>query len=138
MKGVEALNHNDLVNAKIIFKKLMKSKDSKIKHLAIESLAKIYLQENQNQKSYDLLLKADPQFLVEGKCLLCKLAFEQQNYELIGKYALEIYNTEPSHEIALLISKAFASLNQIHLADAWLHTASQFGADERQIVTLAK
>jgi hypothetical protein len=127
MRGLQAINENNLGEAKLILKKLIKTKDLQIKHSAIESLAKVYFCENKPQKSYDLLLKADHQFLKEGKCLLCKLAFDNKNFELISKYSRDIYAIEPSFEIALLNSKAFASLNQPFLAGAWLQTASQFG-----------
>lgn len=128
-KGVEAMNNNDLQKAKTLLTKLLKSKDPKIKHLSTESLAKIYHQENQPEKSYNLLLKADPQLLKEGKPLLCKLAFDRQNYELVSKYALDIYEINPSVETALLNSKAFAFLKDPDLSGAWLETASQFGPE---------
>lgn len=126
IRGIESLNNNETEKAKQILKKLLKSKDIPIKHSAIESLAKIYCQENESQKAYDLLLKADPERLKEGKCLLCKLAFERKNYGLVGKYANDIYAIDPSYEIAFLNSQAFAHLNDTALADAWLTTSSQF------------
>jgi stage IV sporulation protein FB len=125
-RGIEAIKNDDLDHAKAILKKLLKSKDKQVKNSAAEGLAKIYYQQKQNQKSYELLLQADHQLLKEGKCLLCKLAFERKNYALIGTYARDIYAIEPSYEIALLNSKAFASMNQPLRAGAWLHTASQF------------
>lgn len=129
MKGMEAANSNDFEEAKIHFKKLLRSKDEHLKHSAIESLAKIYYSENKGQKSYDLLLKADPHFLQEGKSLLCKLAFERKNHQLVGKYSRDIYTFEPSYETAILNSQAFASMNQPELAGGWLATASQFGIE---------
>ena len=129
IRGIEALNNNEIEKAKAILQKLLKSKDAPIKHSAIESLAKIYVQENETQKAYNLLLKADPQLLKSGKCLLCQLAFERKNYELVCKFADDIYAIEPSYEIALLNSKAFAQLNEQALSDSWLKTASQFRND---------
>jgi stage IV sporulation protein FB len=126
-RGIEAINNNENEKAKNTFRKLLKSKDLQIRYSAIESLAKIYFEENECKKSYDLLLKSDHQLLKEGKCLLCKLAFEQKNYALIEKYSRDIYSIEPSFEIAILNSKAFAFLRQPTLAGAWLVTASQFG-----------
>ena len=76
-------------------------------------------------------MKSDHQLLKEGKCLLCKLAFEYKNYELIAKYSRDIYAIEPSFEIALLNSKAFSCLQKPALSGAWLVTASQFGDDFR-------
>lgn len=132
MRGVEAIKENDLENAKTILRKLLKIKDAHIQHLAVESLAKAYMQENESQKSYDLLMKADHQSLKEGKCLLCKLAFERKNYDLVGKYSRDIYEINPSYEIALLNSKTFAGLRDPVLSGAWLETASQFRSDDIQ------
>ncbi len=132
LKGIEALNDNESERAKAIFKKLLKSKNIQVKHSAIESLAKTYSQTSKTQKAYNLLLKADHNLLKEGKCLLCKLAFERKNYALVSKYSREIYEINPSYEIALLNSKAYARLKEPSLAGAWLMTASQFGADYRE------
>jgi stage IV sporulation protein FB len=127
LEGVEAANANEFAKAKMIFKELFKSEDIQIKHSAAESLAKIYFQENDHQKAYRLLLKTDHNMLKVGKCLLCTLAYECKHYELVCKYSREIYEIEPSYEIALLNSKAHAGMRQPLLAGAWLVTASQFG-----------
>ncbi len=127
VKSQEAIKNNDLSRAKDILKRLIKSKDASIKCSATESLAKLYALENQNDKSYELLLHADPRSLKEGKKLLCRLAYERKNYELVGKYSRDIYAIDPSFETALLNSQAFAQLNQPALSGAWLYTASQFG-----------
>ncbi len=132
LNGIETMNTHEPKKAKALFKKGLKSKDAHIRHSAIESLAKIYLQENEQQKAYDLLLKADPQLLKEGKCLLCKLAFERKNDELVCQYSREIYEIDPSFDHALLNSWAFARLGQPTLAGGWLMTASQFGESERE------
>jgi stage IV sporulation protein FB len=126
MQGVEAIKSQDFENAKAILSKLVKSKDAHIKNLSMEALAKTYFLQNEGQKAYDLLLKADHQSLKEGKCLLCKLAFERENYDLVDTYSMDIYEIEPSYEIALLNSQAFARLNKPAHAGAWLETASQF------------
>lgn len=129
INGVEALKNNDVEKGKAILRKLLKSKDAAIKHSAIESVAKLHLVENDSEKAYELLLNADPQFLKEGKCLLCRLAFERQNYALVAKHSQEIYALEPTYETALLNAKAFAQLNEPRLAGGWLETASLFGEE---------
>lgn len=129
LKGVDALKNNDLTRAKAILTRLLKSKDPKIKHLSTETMAKIYHQENQPEKSYELLLTVDPQYLKEGKPLLCHLAFLHQNYQLVTEYAHDNYTIAPTLETALLNSKAFAHLSDPDLSGAWLHTASQFGPE---------
>jgi hypothetical protein len=134
MRGIEAANTNNLEEAKQIFQRLVKSKQTNIKYPSIESLAKIYFQQNEGHKSYQLLLNTDHQSLKEGKCLLCHLAFERKNYELVAKYSRDIYAIEPTYDIALLNSKSFACMNQPILAAAWLNTASQFGVEYKEKV----
>lgn len=128
-RGEEALNNNDLVTAKAIFKKLLKSKDAQTKHAALSSLAKVYCRENESEKAYELLQKADPSVLKEGKCLFCRLAYERKHYEFVCIFAREIYEIEPTFETALLNSKAFAGVQKPMLAGAWLFTAAQFGPE---------
>jgi Zn-dependent protease len=134
MKSQDAIKNNDLSRAKDILKRLLKSKDASIKCSATESLAKLYDLENQSDKSYELLLRAEHRTLKEGKKLLCRLAYERKNYELVGKYSRDIYAIDPSFETALLNSQAFAQLNQPALSGAWLYTASQFGDHTQPII----
>ncbi|MCI0382226.1 MAG: site-2 protease family protein [Chlamydiae bacterium] len=134
VRGIEAMKGGDLAGAKAILKKLLKCKDKQMKNSAIVALSNIHLQENEGQKSYELLLSADHELLKEGKHLLCKLAFERKNYPLVCKYAREIYEIEPSFEVAVLNSKAFACVNEAVYAGGWLETASLFGNDYREDV----
>ncbi|MBS0621905.1 MAG: site-2 protease family protein [Verrucomicrobia bacterium] len=127
MEGVKAFNAGDFAKAKSLLKPVLFCKDLEIRHWAIEALAKVYLETKEDQKAYDLLLKADPNLLKEGKCFLCKLAFARKNYDLVAKYAKEIYDLDPSYEIALLNAQAFAAMRQNPLAEVWYNTASQFG-----------
>ncbi|MBS0630220.1 MAG: hypothetical protein JSS30_08385 [Verrucomicrobia bacterium] len=129
INGVEALKNNEVEKGKTILKKLLKSKDSAVKHSAIESVAKLHLEENEADKAYEMLLNADPSLLKEGKCILCRLAFERQNYELVGKHSRDIYELEPTFEIAVLNAKAFGYINEPALAAGWLETASLFGEE---------
>ena len=132
--GVEALKNNDLEKGMVILKKLVKSKDAAVKHSAIESVAKIHLSEGEEEKAYELLLNADAQFLKEGKCLLCKLAFERENFALVGKYSREIYELEPTYETAILNAKAFAQMGDAAMGGGWLETASLFGEEYEERV----
>ena len=126
MRGLEAVKNNNFKTGQAYFKKLLSSKDTQFKHFAIEALAKLYIEQNRPKLAYKLLLSADPQHLKEGKCLLCKLAFDFNNNELIRQHSREIYEIEPTYETALLNSKAFARLNDPNLSGAWLFTATQF------------
>lgn len=134
LRGLEAVKENDLTKAKILLKKLLKVKDEKMKNSATESLAKIYLQEKHPEKSYKLLLDANPTLLKEGKFLLCQLAFERQNYTLVTEHSDALYAEYPSMETALLNSKAYAYLQQPELAGGWLKTASQFGTLSKESI----
>lgn len=134
LRALDAIKENDFGSAKTILKRLVKSDDKQYQHLSIEALAKIYVQENEPKQAYKLLLNADHTLLKEGKSLLCKLAFDEKNDELISKYSMDIYAIEPTFEIAVLNSKAFARLNKAHFAGAWLYTASQFGPEYREKV----
>lgn len=133
-QGVDAMFNNEPEKAEKLLKPLLKCKDLQVKHSAMESLAELYFKENEMEKAYDFLLKMDHQSLKGGKCLLCKLAFERENYELVGEYSRDIYDIAPSYDIAILNSKAFAYLKQPAISAAWLVTASQFGEEQRERV----
>lgn len=120
-QAIMALRDEDLEAAKSLLGKLVKSRDKYYRDLATEALAKVYVQEGAGDKAYGLLIKAEV-----GKCLLCKLAFERKNYALVCKYANVCFETEPTYEVALRISKAFAFLGQPMHAGAWLETAAKF------------
>lgn len=125
--GIKASDNNELKKAKSIFKKLLKKNtNTNIKFSALESLADVLYKEKENKKAYNMLLNSDHNYLKKGKCLLCKLAFYEKNYELIKKYSVDIYEIEPSYEIAILNSKAYACLNNPELSGGWMKTASLF------------
>lgn len=126
-ESLRAIENNEMSKAKNILNKLLKSRsDDSIKICAIESLANIYDKENEKKKAYDLLLNTNHSTLKNGKCLLCKLAYEEKNFPLIEKYSSEIYEINPSLEIAILNSKTFANLKNPELSAGWLKTASLF------------
>jgi Zn-dependent protease len=124
--GVAAANNNDMENAKSIFKKLLKSKDSYYRTSATEEMAHLLYKEGKNKEAYRLLRKEDPETLKKGKCLLCQLAYEEKDYALIERFSREIYEIDSTFEMALLNSKAFACLHQPELAAGWLCTAARF------------
>lgn len=134
LQGVEALNNKDTAAAKKLLKKLLKSKDSKIRALSTQSLAEAFYIEGSKQTAYDMLINTNPSDLKDGKYLLCKLAFEKKNYDLIANYSRDIYENNPSFEVAILNSKAFAHLGQADLSFGWLETASLFGEKHKQEV----
>jgi hypothetical protein len=120
---------------KTLFQKLLQFKMTG-RNSETELLAKSYLQEKEDQKAYDLLLQSNHKSLSEGKLLLCKLAFERQNYNLVGKYSREAFVLDPSFETALMNSQAFAHLNEPKLAGGWLETAFLRSSDKGVIKDL--
>lgn len=126
-ESLQAIEKNELSKAKNILNKILKyNSEDNIRISAIESLATIYYKENERKKAYNLLLKTDPAKLKKGKCLLCKLAYEEANFTLVEKFSYDIYQIDPSQEIALLNSKTFAILKNPELSAGWLKTASLF------------
>ena len=59
LQGVEALNNKDTAAAKKLLKKLLKSKDSKIRALSTQSLAEAFYIEGSNQVAYDMLINTN-------------------------------------------------------------------------------
>lgn len=125
-QGLRHLEDNETDKAKAIFNKLRKCRDEHIKAWSAESLAAILHTERRNREAYKTLSNVDHHYLSKGKSLLCKLAFEEGNYSLVEKYSREIYDIEPTYEVALLNSKAFACLNNPVSSGGWLKTASGF------------
>ena len=131
----KAIEKNDLKKAKHILKNLIKTKSNiSINVSSVESLAKIYYDENKKNRAYNLLISTDHSKLISGKCMLCKLAYEKQNFSLVAKYSRDIYEIEPSQEIAILNSKAFAGLNDIELSGGWIETASLFDSSKNELL----
>lgn len=126
-QALDAANREDHDRAKKLLKRLLKSKDERMRTNAIEALAKVLYQTGDKERAYRLLSKTDLKHLREGKCLLIRLAFEKSDYELVSEHALAIYEIEPTVEIALLNARAFAALGKTELAQGWLKTASLFG-----------
>jgi stage IV sporulation protein FB len=131
VQGIKAIEEGNTTRGKALLKRLLKSKDEKVKNSAAEALAKIYLEEKKEEKSYALLNKTDKDLLKEGKILLCELAFRKGDYSVVTKYARELYDIKPSYEVAILNSKAFAHLSEPYYAGAWLQTAAQFSPDDK-------
>lgn len=120
------LAEKDLDKAQKSFRKLTQSKDESIRARALEGLAEALQQQGKTKEAYHLLKTSDVSKMTEGKWLLCKLAFQEKNYHLVAEHAYEIYELRPTFETALLNAKAYFSLQDIVLAEGWLHTASQF------------
>jgi Zn-dependent protease len=121
-----AIKNNELQKAKKILEKLRKSKDEYIKTHSLESLAEILDCEGKGKEAYKILTKTTPEKLNRGKWLLCKLAYQEKNYQLVHKFASEIYAIQPTFETAVLNAKALAQLQHFDHSIAWLNTALQF------------
>ncbi|MBS0625060.1 MAG: M50 family metallopeptidase [Verrucomicrobia bacterium] len=124
--AMEDLKEERIEQAKSTLKKLMKAKDPFIQISATEGMAAALTRQGAKKEAYHLLLRADHGRLKRGKILLCMLAFEEKNYQIIDAYSREIYEINPTFETALLISKACAALKKPEDSGGWLHTASLF------------
>ncbi len=125
-EGMKAMVGDDMVRAKLLFRRLLKQADKQLQTAAAEGLATVLEKEGGTKEAYHLLLKADPTYLKRGKWLLCKLAYTQGNFSLIDTYARDIYEIHPAFETALLISQAYAQLKRPEESGGWFHTASLF------------
>lgn len=128
----EALARGEKSKAKGIFTKLLSSKEKSVQVLAREALAKLYLEDEEEEKSYNLLLEADENELREGKYLLCTLALQKGNYDLVAKNADSSYAYLSTYKTAFMNSQAFAHLGNAYYAGAWLKTAALFGTEEAE------
>lgn len=86
------------------------------------------------EKAYERLLSSDPQGLKEGKVLLCQLAFEKGNFKLVAQHAHDIYEIQPTFDVALMNANAFALLEDPDSSGGWLETAALFGEKEKESV----
>ncbi|MBX9744521.1 MAG: hypothetical protein K2X08_04850 [Chlamydiales bacterium] len=125
-EAIGLLAEKDLDKAQKSLRKLTHSKEESIRARALEGLAEVLQRQGKSKEAYDLLRTSDVSKMTEGKWLLCKLAFQEKNYHLVAEYAYEIYQFRPTFETALLNAQAYSALQDIVLAEGWLHTASQF------------
>lgn len=137
-EGVEAARREDYGRAKRILKRLLRSKDARMRGNAMEALARVLHRAGEGERAYGLLLKADRRFLREGKCLLSRLAFERGNFELVVGLAREVYEVEPTVQVALRNARAFGKLGKWELAKGWLKTVSLFDEVEMDVVLSEK
>ena len=131
---MEAARREEYEKSKRILSKLLKSKDLQMRTNALEALAKVLHRAGERNRAYKLLLKADAKYLREGKCLLCRLAFERGDFSVIEKYAREIYEIESTVQTALLNARAFATMKKWDMARGWLKTVSRFDEVEMEAV----
>jgi stage IV sporulation protein FB len=129
-QALQAIEKEEKEKAKGIFKKLYRSKETSIQIRSSEGLAGLLEGEGKQKEAYELLSKVDPHQLTRGKWLLCKLAYSQKNYSLVGKFAREIYDSHPTFETALLNAKTFSQLSDPDYALGWLNTALQFKTEQ--------
>lgn len=128
LKGEMALQTGNVEEAKRQFGQIReKLHEGVIFVAATQYLAMLLLKEGDKNQAYDLLISIEKQLSGEPLCVLHKLAFEKQNYDLVAKHSSSCYQMVPSQDIALRNARAFAALEQPKPAGGWLQTAWKFG-----------
>lgn len=126
--GEIALQQGRVEEAKTAFEQvLLQSKKGVLAVTARQYLALIKIKEGDRLGAYDLLLPQQDQLAGETKCLLHKLAEEFENDRLVTKFSSEVYQIQPTKEVALRNARAFARLKEPKHAGGWLQTAWKYG-----------
>ncbi|MFA6119271.1 MAG: site-2 protease family protein [Parachlamydiales bacterium] len=101
--------------------------DGMIYNQAVHYLAFIAYEKNDFKKAYEYLLLIKNNLMDDAICLLHKLAFEENNFDLVKELSSDCYKLSATKFVALTNAKAFAMLKEAKPAGGWLKTAIQFG-----------
>lgn len=104
-----------------------KSKNGLIFNQSTHYLAFIEYEKNDFKKAYEYLLTIKDKLGDDGICLMHKLAFEENNFELVKELSSSCYKLSSTKSVALINAKAFAMLKEAKPAGGWLNTAMQYG-----------
>ncbi|NGX27864.1 MAG: Stage IV sporulation protein FB [Candidatus Anoxychlamydiales bacterium] len=94
---------------------------------ATQLLAFLYYEQKDNKKAYEYLLSVKDRLQEDAVCLLHKLAFEEDNYQIVKDLSASCYKLAPTKEVALINARSFAMLGDAKPAGGWLRTAKEFG-----------
>jgi stage IV sporulation protein FB len=126
--GEVALQEGRKEDAKKIFERVRsKAKKGIIYGLATNYLAMMDYDAGEKHKAYELLLAVKEQLPEESSSFLQKLAFEEENFDLVIELSSISFQVESTVEVALRNARAFAVLNQPEPAGGWLQRAVQSG-----------
>ncbi len=110
------------------------AKEGMIYTLATQYLAFLKHDLGKSKEAYELLFPLRSDLSSDALCLLHKVAFEQDNFDLVAELGPGCFTTLQSPEVALRNSFALAKLQQAKPSIGWLETAFQEGLDNLQEV----
>jgi Zn-dependent protease len=127
-EGEIALQEGRKEEAKKIFEKVReKTKKGILYGLSTNYLAMMDYEAGEKHKAYELLLSVKEQLPEEASGFLQKLAFEEENFDLVVELASMAFQVEPTTEVAIRNARAFAMLHQSKPAGGWLKRAIESG-----------
>ena len=110
------------------------AKEGVIFMLATQYLAFLKNDLGRSKEAYNLLYPLRADLSSDALCLLHKVAFEQDNFDLVAELGPGCFTSLQSPEVALRNAFACAQLSQAKPAIGWLETAFQEGLDNLQEV----
>lgn len=126
--GEIAMREGKVEEAKTAFEQvLLKTKRGVLATTARQYLALIKIKAGERKEAYELLLQEQDHLAGETKCLLHKLAEEFENDRLVASLSSDVYQIQPTKEVALRNARAFARLKEPKHAGGWLQTAWKHG-----------
>jgi len=131
------LKKGDLKKAEKLFEDLRnKTHEGLIFNQATHFLAYMFYEREDFKKAYEYLLSVQDKLNEEAVCLLHKLAFQENNFELVKKLSSDCYKLSSTKKVALINARAFAILGEAKPAGGWLQTAIQFNdVDLKQVLS---
>ncbi|GAB4184563.1 MAG: hypothetical protein Tsb0015_00680 [Simkaniaceae bacterium] len=109
-----------------------KAKSGIIFQMATDTLAKVFFEMEEPQKSYELLKSVEKNLDIDSKLILHETAFEMEDWQRVKNLAAECFQNEPSKELALRTSMACAQLREPVAAVGWLEAAVKQGLENME------
>ena len=131
--GEEALEQGRSEEAKTLFEQIMQaSKEGMIYSTAVQYLAKIWDEEGNAAKAYDLLKPLKKTLPLENLAYLQQLAYRLDNWQEAIKIGEVLHREYPHYEIALINALSHARLKEAQPAAGWLQCAFNEGLPNRE------
>ncbi len=127
-KAEMTLQAGNKAEAKMIFEEIRnETKEGILFVAATHYLALIDFEMGEKHEAYNLLLSVKDKLAEDAVCLLHKLAFDEEDYEIVTELSASCFKLAPSKDVALRNARAFAFLNKAKPAGGWLQTAKELG-----------
>lgn len=101
---------------------------------ATQHIGKIYIEQGQFQKAYDVLMPLKKQLTDENLFLLQQLAYRLQKWDETVKIGTQIYQEQHVPDAALLNALSCAIMGQVGPTVGWLRCAAQSGVKDMKAV----